>query len=168
MGAAQDQPQETQGGMGELLKNPYLIRSDLALIERALRDNYPIEPKHRTSLVAQALTIATEKVQGKFRYDARERLRALLVVDRFDRTNLERVRILAGLSESGEPGYQPKELHKHEHLHVESPAEPPAPAIIKVELVQDWYGTPDVLPTKKNGKKAKRNGRAKGNGKAKK
>ena len=169
MADAREQPEKTDGGMGELLKNPYLIRSDLALIERALRENYPIEQSHRAELVAQALKIATEEKQGKFVHDGRTRLRALAVVDRFDRTNLERVRILAGLADNGEGGYQPTELHKHEHLHVESALEPPAPAQIEVILVNDWYGTPDVLPTKKNGKKrAKKNGRARKNGKPKK
>lgn len=170
MAGAHDQPEKPSGGMGELLENPHLIRSDLILIERALRENYPIEQSHRVTLVAQAIKIATDEVKGKFRYDARERLRALAVVDRFDRTNLERVRILAGLAGNGEGGYQPAELHKHEHLHVESPAEAPAPAQIEVVLVDDWYGSPDVLPAKKNGKRAKSNGSAKskGNGKPKK
>lgn len=142
MGAARTEPQPEAGGQGGLLTSPGHLRSDLALIERALRDNYPIEPEHRAALVAEAIHIATAKNDaGKYLYKARERLRALAVVDRFDRTNLERVRMLAGLVEKGEPGYQPSELHKHEHLHVEPPVEP-----IQVVLVDDWYGSPDVEP----------------------
>ena len=177
MCAARSEANESPTGLGELLEDPKRLRSDLALIERALRDNYPIEEKHRTALVAEALKIAITKSKdvdqknGGYLFPPRERLRALAVIDRFDRTNLERARILAGIAEKSEPGYQPTpELHEHKHVHIEGPEAAPSTEVI---LVDDWYGKPDpALPApngkkRRNGKAAKKNGKAGRNGKAK-
>lgn len=141
-------PAEKPGGPRGILGDNRNLRADMVLLEHMLREGYEIKTEHRAAILADALHIVTAKnPAGKFCYSPRYRLRAQALIDRFDRTNLERVRILASIAEKQEPGYQPapSELHKHEHLHLEGAPGPPMPESIPVVLVDDWYGTPGKL-----------------------
>jgi len=160
MGAAHDQPESENRGQGGLLTEPVYFKADLAIIKRVLTEQWDIPKDCFAKLPTRLAKILAENPK----LDNRDTVRIAQTLDRMVRTN-QRAAALATSQGDNEGGYQPSELHKHEHIHVESPAEAPAPAQIEVILVNDWYGSPDVLPAKKNGKAAKKNGRAKKKGK---
>ncbi len=154
MASATDQPESENRGQGELLTEPVYFKADLAIIKRVLTERWDIPKDCLAKLPARLAKILAENPK----LDNRDTVRIAQTLDRMVRTNQHAAALATGQKDE-DAGYQPRELHKHEHIHVESPDEAPAPAKIEVVLVDDWYGSPDVLPTKKNGKVAKKNGK---------
>ncbi len=155
MAGAREQPEKGTRGKGELLEHPAHHRRDIAIIQRALNEQWDIPPELLSELPARLKKILDESPN----LADRETVRIAQTLDRMVRTNLQ-AKALA-TNQRPEDAYQPTELHKHEHLHVESPAESVQTVRIEVELVDDWYGQPDKLPSPKKNGKAKPNGRPK-------
>jgi len=148
------EPDTEKRGKGELLQDPHHHRRDLALIDKALREQWDIPPEVLSTVPARLQKLLNDNPKMA----EREVVRITQTLNQLVRTNQQAI-ALAVSQKPDEVGYSPKELHKHEHVHLESAPETPQ---IKVELVDDWYGPPDAVP-KSNGK-AKSNGRKKRGG----
>lgn len=143
MGAAPTEQPGDDRGKGELLEDPIRYRRDLAIIQRAINEQWDIPPEVLSSLPGKLGKILEEDSK----LETRDTVRIAQTLDRMVRTN-QRAASLAVRQAGAEEGYKPAqpspaELHKHEHVHLEGAAAPPSPEAIQVELVDDWYGTPD-------------------------
>src|SRR5690606_25316236 len=107
-------PRSSGGQGGPLyLKDGPGQTSDTRLIERAIRERWPIKPEYRTAIINRLLRIAVSPETSD-----REAISASKAMIAADKINIDL-----------ETASQPKESHTHQHLHLNVPPDEARAAI---------------------------------------
>lgn len=101
-----DEPDENDGGRGKFVDtDPHRIRGSIKLIQRAIRNDYPMSPEDRAEIVAEMLDVMRNSE------DHRAKIGAASTLLTADNINVKR----EAMDQKDEHAYLPKT-----HLHVHS------------------------------------------------
>ena len=102
----EEEPDENAGGRGKFVDtDPHRVRGSIALIRRAIRNDYPIDAETRASLIREMRDIMETNE------DERARIGAAATIIAADNANIKR----EAMDQKDEHAYLPKTyLHVHE------------------------------------------------------